>query len=499
MTSSCSVPRRADGTRVHPARSSTSTEAGWWRRRVTGRCGCSRSRPRDAGGCRPPTGREAFATSPAIGSGRDYGSIGGGRDRASRHRRGRVFHARPARAPRTLAVGRSRPEPRDGARARDAPPSSRAGSSDRTPSLAAVGAHEPGRSRGAQARRLPAALHADPVARRGVGVGRSRHPARARVRERDPQEARRRSAAGRGRVDRRGHLHPHGDGAVGGEGAPVAPRRRRGGGGGGGVRRARTAEPPREHVHAPPSTPFVKGLRASGHDPAAGAAPSGLRPRRRWGPGVDCAASRRAGSRCRTRRRRSSSVRSIPNPATACSTRAPRRAARPRTPRASSVRPGESSPGTSDPSGRPSSGAPRNGSASPSSSWRRTRTHPAIDGTVRPGARGRAVLGHRVGAPATRAALATSTRRALLARATPGGDRVRRRRPAASRRPAGLLGVHVPARRDGRRLRRAGHAIGPTWNPWRSTVRTAVLPGFGCGRIGTAPTACSSPPSASRP
>ena len=36
MTSSCSVPRRADGTTVHPARSSTSTEAGWWRRRVTG-------------------------------------------------------------------------------------------------------------------------------------------------------------------------------------------------------------------------------------------------------------------------------------------------------------------------------------------------------------------------------------------------------------------------------------------------------------------------------
>ena len=77
---------------------------------------------------------------------------------------------------------------------------------------------------------------------------------------------------------------------------------------------------------------------------------------------------------------------------------------------------------------------------------------------LRPGAGGRAVLRHRVGAPAARAALAAPAGRALVARPAPGGDRVRGGRPAPSRRPPRLLGVHVPAGGDGRGVRRVGQA-----------------------------------------
>ena len=56
---------------------------------------------------------------PAIGSGRDHGPVGGGRDRPPRHRRGRVLHPRPARARSngrgwTRATGASRPSSRSG-------------------------------------------------------------------------------------------------------------------------------------------------------------------------------------------------------------------------------------------------------------------------------------------------------------------------------------------------------------------------------------------------
>jgi hypothetical protein len=52
---------------------------------------------------------------------------------------------------------------------------------------------------------------------------------------------------------------------------------------------------------------------------------------------------------------------------------------------------------------------------------------------LRPGVGGCAVLRHRVGAPATRVALAAAAGRALVARTAPGGHRVRGGRPAPSR------------------------------------------------------------------
>ena len=100
---------------------------------------CSRSRQQGGVGCRPPIGRAARAIWPASGSDHDDGALGRGRDGASRHRRGCVLDAGPARAPRAFAPGSARPGARDGARPGDAATHPRAGSSDR-PAGVPVGA-----------------------------------------------------------------------------------------------------------------------------------------------------------------------------------------------------------------------------------------------------------------------------------------------------------------------------------------------------------------------
>ena len=87
-------------------RSSASIARASSSRRGPGPSSCSRSRQPGGVGCRPPIGRAACAIWPASGSDHDHGAIGRGRDGASRHRRGRVFHAGPARAPRAFAPGR---------------------------------------------------------------------------------------------------------------------------------------------------------------------------------------------------------------------------------------------------------------------------------------------------------------------------------------------------------------------------------------------------------
>ena len=260
------------------------------------------------------------------------------------------------------------------------------------------------------------------------------------------------------------------------------------------------AQPPHEHRAVTSVDAFVRGLRASGHTPRTAPAASGLRAPGRRATRRGCAASRRAGSPCRIRRPRSSFARSTRNRATGCSTSARLRAARRRTSRVWSARRDASSPADVRPEraalvrsdrGAPRRARARRGAGRHSSSARRV---------VRPGAGGRAVLGHRVGAPATRSC--SGGRGGLSSRRWRGS-----RWPSRPRRPIGSVPVAASSTRCARsrarrrmrratRLRQASTRTGARADRWsgRPLAARAV-----CGRTGTAPTACSSRPSASGP
>ena len=105
------------------------------------------------------------------------------------------------------------------------------------------------------------------------------------------------------------------------------------------------------------------------------------------------------------------------------------------------------------------------GSACASGSWSRTPPRPAFGAAFDRVLVDAPVLGDRVGSPAPRAPVAPARDDLCAPRAAPGGDRRRSRGPAAARRAARLLGVHVPARGDRRGRATRSSAIVPSSSP----------------------------------